>query len=110
MNILILTYGTRGDVQPYIALRLGLEREGHYVTVSTSWSFRSVIESAGLHYAFINEGMLALLDAPEDQGVLEDTNNIFQVVKRTLSLIKKVGPIQRALQDKTGRERFYRDL
>ena len=49
----------------------------------------------------MNDGMLTLLDTPEDQGVLEDTNNIFQVVKRTLGLLKKVGPIQRALADES---------
>ena len=29
MNINILTIGTRGDVQPYIALGLGLKVKGH---------------------------------------------------------------------------------
>lgn len=101
MNILILTYGTRGDVQPYIALGQGLKRAGHCVTVSTSSRFSEAIESAGLHYAFMNDGMLTLLDAPENQGVLEDTNNIFQVVKRTLGLLKKIGPIQRSLADES---------
>ena len=101
MNILILTYGTRGDVQPYIALGQCLKRGGHCVTVSTSSRFSGAIEAAGLHYAYMNDGMLTLLDTPEDQGVLEDTNNIFQVVKRTLGLLKKVGPIQRALADES---------
>ncbi|MBR9898344.1 glycosyltransferase [Pseudidiomarina sp. GXY010] len=101
MNILILTYGTRGDVQPYIALGQGLKRAGHCITLATSSRFRKIIEHAGLHYAFMNDGMLTLLDAPEDQGALEDTNNIFQVVKRTLGLLKKIGPIQRALVDES---------
>ncbi|WP_350605929.1 glycosyltransferase [Pseudoalteromonas sp. MER144-MNA-CIBAN-0113] len=101
MNILILTYGTRGDVQPYIALGQGLKRAGHCVTLATSSRFEEDIELAGLQYAFMNDGMLRLLDAPEDQGALEDTNNIFQVVKRTLGLLKKIGPIQRALADES---------
>ena len=35
MKICILTIGTRGDVQPYIALGLGLKAAGHEVTIST---------------------------------------------------------------------------
>lgn len=101
MNILILTYGTRGDVQPYIALGQGLKRAGHCVTLVTSSRFRDDIELAGLRYAFMNDGMLTLLDAPKNQGVLEDTNNIFQVVKRTLGLLKRIGPIQRALAEES---------
>lgn len=101
MNILILTYGTRGDVQPYLALGQGLKRAGHCVTVATSSRFSGAIEAAGLQYAYMNDAMLALLDTPEAQGVLEDTNNIFRVVTRTLGLLKKVGPIQRALADES---------
>ena len=33
MNILILTIGTRGDVQPYVALGKGLRAAGHDVTI-----------------------------------------------------------------------------
>ncbi|RUO36098.1 UDP-glucose--sterol glucosyltransferase [Aliidiomarina shirensis] len=101
MNVLILTYGTRGDVQPYVALGQGLKRAGHCVTVSTSSRFSETIKAAGLNYAFMNDGMLRLLDAPEGKGALEDTNNIFQIVKRTLGLLTKIGPIQRALVDES---------
>ena len=35
MQILILTVGTRGDVQPYVALGKGLLQAGHDVTICT---------------------------------------------------------------------------
>jgi len=101
MNVLILTYGTRGDVQPYIALGQGIKRSGHCVSLSTSERFRNTVEDAGLQYEFMNDGMLALLEAPEGQDMLENTNNIFDVVRRTLGLIKKVSPIQRALVEES---------
>ena len=43
MNIKILTIGTRGDVQPYIALGLGLKAKGHNVTIATLAEFESQI-------------------------------------------------------------------
>lgn len=101
MNVLILTYGTRGDVQPYIAMGKGLRRVGHCVTLATSERFKSAVEAADLRYEFMNDGMLALLETPKGQDMLENTTNILDVVKHTLSLIKQVGPIQRALAEES---------
>ena len=43
MKIMILTLGTRGDVQPYIALGMGLQRSGYDVTIATSARFTPMI-------------------------------------------------------------------
>lgn len=43
-NITLLTIGSRGDVQPYIALALGLQKEGHTVTIATHGEFKDWIE------------------------------------------------------------------
>ena len=46
MRILLLTLGTRGDVQPFLALGKGLQRAGHDVTVCASSSFAPWITGA----------------------------------------------------------------
>lgn len=48
MKICILTIGTRGDVQPYIALGLGLKAAGHEVTISTLGEFKPLVNQYGL--------------------------------------------------------------
>lgn len=45
MNVIIPTIGTRGDVQPYIALALGLTRAGHAVTLASHPSMKNLVES-----------------------------------------------------------------
>ena len=50
MNINILTIGTRGDVQPYIALGLGLKARGHDVTIATLAEFEAQILGYGLNH------------------------------------------------------------
>ena len=45
MKILIPTIGTRGDVQPYLALSLGLIKAGYSVTLTTHPCMRSLVES-----------------------------------------------------------------
>lgn len=53
MQIIIPTIGTRGDVQPYIALALGLQNAGHIVTVATHPTMRSLVESYGVTFSSI---------------------------------------------------------
>ncbi len=48
MKICILTIGTRGDVQPYIALGLGLKAAGHEVTISTLDEFKPLVHQYNL--------------------------------------------------------------
>ena len=50
MNILILTYGTRGDVQPFIAFGRGLVAKGHDVWLATSTRFEGFVRENGLKF------------------------------------------------------------
>jgi sterol 3beta-glucosyltransferase len=53
MKITCLTIGSRGDVQPYIALCKKLLEEGHHPRIATHAEFRPWIESHGIEYAFV---------------------------------------------------------
>jgi len=48
VKICILTIGTRGDVQPYIALGLGLKAAGHEATISTLDEFEPLVNQYDL--------------------------------------------------------------
>jgi sterol 3beta-glucosyltransferase len=50
MKILIATAGTRGDVQPYVALARGLVTAGHEVTIATNKLFESFIRKNGIDF------------------------------------------------------------
>lgn len=51
MKIILPTIGTRGDVQPYVALALGLQKAGHAVTLATHPCMRGLVESYGVDFA-----------------------------------------------------------
>jgi sterol 3beta-glucosyltransferase len=53
MKITCLTIGTRGDVQPYIALCQRLNELGHICTIATHKNFQDWIESSGILFAEI---------------------------------------------------------
>lgn len=51
MKLSIMTIGTRGDVQPYIAVGAGLKRAGHDVRIVTHDLFRGMADEHGLDFA-----------------------------------------------------------
>jgi UDP:flavonoid glycosyltransferase YjiC (YdhE family) len=51
MKIIIPTIGTRGDVQPFIALAQGLDRAGHTVTLVSHPVMRILVESHNVTFA-----------------------------------------------------------
>ncbi|PYH76778.1 UDP-glucose,sterol transferase [Aspergillus uvarum CBS 121591] len=50
LNIVIQVVGSRGDVQPFIALGKVLKSHGHRVRLATHLAFREVIEDEGLEF------------------------------------------------------------
>ncbi len=51
MKIIIPTIGTRGDLQPYISLAMGLQNKGRMVTIASHPCMRGLVESYGLNFA-----------------------------------------------------------
>ena len=50
MNITILTYGSRGDVQPFLPLSLGLMARGHSVKLAAPLRFKELVEEYGIKF------------------------------------------------------------
>ena len=50
MRLTILALGTRGDIEPYLALGLGLQASGYQVSMAAPTNFESVIRQHGLDY------------------------------------------------------------
>ncbi len=49
-RIVLTTFGSLGDVHPYIAVALGLQARGHEVLIATSDYFRQKIEAHGIGF------------------------------------------------------------
>ena len=65
MKIALVTLGTRGDVQPYVAIGCALEARGHRVTIATHREFEPLIRAYGLAFKPLraNFGELCQTDA-----------------------------------------------
>lgn len=77
MKISIAAVGSRGDVQPYVALGLGLQKAGHSIQLIADLEFEHFILEKGLSFAPISANPRKLLD--EDFARLG--KNIFRFAK-----------------------------
>jgi sterol 3beta-glucosyltransferase len=72
MRIAIIALGSRGDVQPHVALGVGLRRAGHSVRVVTSSDFKDLVFAHGLE--FCDTGVSTQAIANEMHDLLEAGN------------------------------------
>ncbi len=70
MRIAIETLGTRGDVQPYIALAIALIKLGRDVQIAGPTQFEVMVRDHGIAFAPLSGEFLALLDTPEGKAAI----------------------------------------
>ncbi len=61
MKITILTVGSRGDVQPFLALAVGLKEAGHEVNFGANPEFKEFIGSRGIKFNLIRNNPMDIL-------------------------------------------------
>ncbi|MBX4148202.1 glycosyltransferase [Paenibacillus lautus] len=85
MKIKLLTIGTRGDVQPFIALARGLQNNGHDVVICTSQDFEGFVRGHGVGFAPIQANIMKLAQSAEGKRMLG--SNPFEIMKQMKKLI-----------------------
>jgi sterol 3beta-glucosyltransferase len=96
MKIALLTLGTRGDTQPFIALGKALVARGHDVVLGAPENFQSWIADHGLAYRSIGVDMQAFVESLEARKVMGGnvlamarmwSNTIVPLTRRSLDAI-----------------------
>jgi len=88
MRIAILTLGTRGDIQPYVALALGLRAAGHDVVISGPENFSDWVQGFGFEYVSGGLDLQALLQSPEGRDLI--SGGLFAIIRNFRDLSTKV--------------------
>ena len=76
MRLAIHTLGTRGDVQPYVALARGLMAAGCEVVLATAARFEGFVAGHGVPFAPLPDDFLDLMDTPEGRAALSGRNTL----------------------------------
>lgn len=88
MRITILTIGSHGDVQPYVALGVGLQAAGHNVRLATHATYEELISSQGLDFAPLAGTPKEWHQREEGLAVHESGRNTIQLVRRSARLFR----------------------
>ena len=67
MKIAILALGSRGDVQPYIALGQGLKQAGNTVRLVTHENYESLVTSHGLEFWSMRGNVQDVIESQEKE-------------------------------------------
>lgn len=99
MHVLMLTLGTRGDVQPFVALGIALQAAGHDVTVCAPTTFEEFVTTHGLGYQFMNDEIVQMIDTDVGRAAIEDSDSIIGWLKTARDLMGQVKPMMRRMFD-----------
>ncbi|WP_110111802.1 glycosyltransferase [Bacillus sp. CGMCC 1.16541] len=70
MLITMLSTGTRGDTQPFIALGLALKKKGYRVRIAASESYQQLVEGYGFEYAKLRGDVTKIIES----GIVKEAN------------------------------------
>jgi len=84
-RIILSTFGSFGDVHPYMALAMELQRRGHVPVIATMEVYREKVESAGLHFLPVRPNIAQ----PKEQDP-ELINKIMQPMTGPRFLVEEV--------------------
>jgi sterol 3beta-glucosyltransferase len=88
-RILIITIGSRGDIQPFIALGKGLQSAGYEVALQTAEAYRSFVEEHGLHYVYMNNDFMELTESKAGQAAF-DGGGKWQLMKMVMPMLRRM--------------------
>jgi len=80
-RILMTTFGSLGDLHPYLAVAIGLKERGHEVTLATCEMYRPKIEGEGVRFHPIRPDIASVYDnpGPMRQALKADTRTQYAV-------------------------------
>jgi sterol 3beta-glucosyltransferase len=99
-RVAILTYGSRGDVEPFVALGVGLRNTGYTVRLVGPAPFAPLVEAHGIEFVPIEGNPNQLAQAFADRAGLSWLRMVIRMIQHVLPLAKAAfHTVERATRD-----------
>jgi sterol 3beta-glucosyltransferase len=96
-SLTLLSLGSRGDVQPFVALGLALQESGYHINIATHGIFEDFVRSRGLEFRPVKGNPQEIVQGDTGRTWLESESKPFQFARGFRSLM---GPVlHQAMQD-----------
>ena len=87
MRLLLVTIGSRGDIQPFIPLALGLQTAGYTVRIATHGPYEEFVRGYGLDFAPVVGDPQAIISGDSGLDWLETGRNPLMFLQRMRDLV-----------------------
>lgn len=88
MRVTILALGSRGDVQPFIALGLSLQRAGHSVRIAAAADYGPLVREYGLEFAPLVGSIRELMDRQIVAAMVDDAENPLRFITGMMDAVR----------------------
>ncbi len=90
MKITIIAFGSRGDVQPAIAMGVGLQQAGHKVKLASYAPFQQQAIDYGLDFKVARGDILSFMDKPDVQELMASgRSNPLKLIRNIRTFLKQ---------------------
>ncbi len=99
MRVLLQSIGSRGDIEPFLAMGLLLKTAGAEVALQFPDQFRDQVEKLGLAFYGLDPAFLMLIQSQVGKSVMGGSGGILERSRNMIKLSRKSMKIQRNLLD-----------
>lgn len=100
MKFLLISIGSRGDMEPLMAMGEKLQKEGHEIVCVFPEQFRSLAVSSGFGFASLGTEFIDMLSSKEGQLAMGGAGNFFSKLNAYIKLGVKYRSLNRLLVKK----------
>jgi UDP:flavonoid glycosyltransferase YjiC (YdhE family) len=84
LRIVLATFGSLGDLHPYLALALELKRRGHHPVLATIEMYREAVEAQGVEFRLFRSALIERPDSELMRKVLDLRNGAEFIIRKLM--------------------------
>ena len=100
MKIILISIGTRGDVEPFLAIGEILKEKGHRVICAFPNQFRNLVKNSNMEFASLGSEYLEMLDSDVGKAALGGNSSGFKKWRAYIRLARNQTGINKDLINK----------
>jgi sterol 3beta-glucosyltransferase len=97
MKVLLMSLGSRGDMEPFLALGQELLEQGHDVGFCMPFQFESLAREVSTQFFPQDRSFIELIEGPEIRKIMGQVGSGWSRLRTMAGLAKKTKPIQQQL-------------
>lgn len=97
MKILVIAVGTRGDIEPFLAIAELLDKKGHEILCCFPEQFRQITLDSNFKFIGLSRKFLDLLDSEDGKIAMGGKASIWRKIQAYYQLYKKSGEANKIL-------------